>query len=133
MNTNVLNISNIVGVWSLESFTIVDGNNNTKNWGKNVHGLLIYTNSGHMSVSMNRDMESTGNEFKDIYDAGLLYSGSFKIDGNTIIHKVTEASNPQRIGKDQTRYAKLDNGILVLSSPKESFGTAHLTWKRLNG
>lgn len=132
MDTNVLNISNVVGVWSLESFIIVDENKNTKNWGNNVHGLLIYAKSGHMSVSMNRDMVSTGNEFKDIYDAGLLYSGKFKIDGNIIVHKVTEASNPLRIGKDQTRYAKLDKDKLVLSSPKESFGTAHLTWKRLN-
>ena len=130
MSINI-NTKNIIGVWSLQSFVITDENNLSKNWGDNVHGTLIYTESGHMSISINRQLVSTDNEFKDIYDAILSYAGIYQINGDKIIHTVTESSNPARIGQDQVRHAKLDNGHLVLSSGKESFGVARLVWAKL--
>lgn len=121
-----------IGTWELESFEIEDPQGLHKPWGKQSHGLLIYTENGQMSVSINRAVEpKSENEAQNIYDSILFYSGTYSINDSTISHQVTQASNPQRIGKTLTRFAKLDGDRLTLTSPKESFGTAQLTWRRI--
>lgn len=123
----------VVGTWALESFEIEDQQGVRRPWGNQSHGLLIYSLSGHMSVSINRTIEQkTENSAQNIFDSILFYSGTYSSDGNTINHRVTQASNPQRIGKNLVRYAQLNADVLTLSSPQEAFGTAHLTWKRIS-
>jgi hypothetical protein len=123
---------NYEGSWRLESFTIEDPTGNVRPWGKNTHGLLIYSPDGFMSVSINRDNErKTGNDAKDLFDSILFYSGTYSDDGVVIRHKVTNASNPDRIGRDMIRYATLEGDLLTLKSPVESFGQATLIWRRV--
>jgi len=120
------------GTYKLENFEIEELSGHRRPWGKDIHGLLIYTSDGYMSVSINKAIENkSDNDSKNIFDSILFYSGTYSIDGHVINHKVTEASNPQRIGKDMIRYAKIDGSKITLSSPKESFGTAHLIWKKI--
>lgn len=120
------------GSWQLESFDITEPSGNVRPWGKNTHGLLIYSPDGFMSVSINRDNEKkSGNEAKDLFDSILFYSGTYSDDGDVIRHKVTNASNPDRIGRDMIRYAKLDGELLTLKSPVEAFGQATLVWRRV--
>lgn len=122
----------IFGSWSLERFDIVSPEGVAKPWGENVSGLLIYSPDGHMSVSINRALDkSESNESKAIFDSILFYSGTFQIDGNVIRHQVTQASNPSRVGKEMIRYAELTEGLLVLTTPKENFGTAKLVWRKI--
>ncbi|MDZ4661294.1 MAG: lipocalin-like domain-containing protein [Pseudomonadota bacterium] len=122
----------IVGTWLLERFLIESSENGLRDWGTNAQGLLIYTSSGHMSVSINRDVEKkSAVEAQNYFDSILFYSGTFAVDATTVKHQVTQASNPTRIGKEQIRYAKLENNILTLTSPDESFGRAILTWKKI--
>ena len=122
----------IVGTWLLEGFLIESPQKGQRNWGTNIHGLLIYSPSGHMSVSINRDVEKKSDgDGQNYFDSILFYSGTFDVDGETIKHQVTEASNPTRIGKEQIRFAKLENDILTLTSPDESFGRAILTWRKI--
>jgi len=123
----------VVGTWALESFEIEDPQGFRKPWGKQSHGLLIYSGSGHMSVSINRAIEQkTENNAQNLFDSILFYSGTYSSDGNTINHQVTQASNPSRIGKKLVRFATLDGERLTLTSPQEAFGTAHLIWKRIS-
>ncbi|MGE0634035.1 MAG: lipocalin-like domain-containing protein [Pseudobdellovibrionaceae bacterium] len=123
----------ILGTWKLENFEIEEPNGNRRPWGKNAHGMLIYSASNHMSVSINREIGNKSEvSAQNIYDSILFYSGTYSVEDNTITHQVTEASNPQRIGKTMLRFATLDNDLLTLSSPKESFGTAHLKWRRIS-
>lgn len=122
----------IVGTWLLESFLIESKQNEKRDWGTNVHGLLIYAPSGHMSVSINKDVEiKSAVEAQNYFDSILFYSGTFSVDGEVVKHQVTEASNPNRIGKEQIRFAKLENDLLTLTSPDESFGRAILTWRKV--
>jgi hypothetical protein len=119
----------VVGTWKLESFEIEDQSGLRRPWGKAANGLLIYTDTGKMSVSINRQIElKSENQIENKYDSILFYSGSFSVEDNRIIHQVTNASNPDRIGKSLIRFAKLDQNKLSLSSPLETFGTAHLVW-----
>jgi hypothetical protein len=122
----------IVGAWVLESFLIENPQGKTHNWGTNTQGLLLYTDKGHMSVSINKDVENkSAVESQNVFDSILFYSGTYLVDGETIKHKVTQASNPSRIGKELLRSATLDGNLLTLISPPESFGHAILKWRKV--
>ena len=122
----------IVGTWLLQQFLIEDTEGKQRNWGTNCHGLLIYASSGHMSVSINKDIESKSDkETQNNFDSILFYSGTYSFENEVIKHHVTEASSPSRIGKEMLRYTNLENNILTLTSPKESFGHAILKWKKI--
>ena len=122
----------LIGTWTLEAFEIESPDGTVKPWGQNTHGLLIYTNTGHLSVSINRDVvQKSENEFEKLFDSILFYSGTYKIENNVIRHQVTEASNPNRIGKEMIRYAEIKEDIVTLTTPKESFGIARLIWKKM--
>lgn len=122
----------VIGTWELESFLIENPQNEARNWGSNSQGLLIYTESGHMSVSINKDVENkSAVEAQNFFDSILFYSGTYSVDGETIKHKVTQASNPKRIGKELIRIATLEGNLLTLISPPESFGRAILKWRKI--
>lgn len=127
-----MKLEQVFGTWRLVRFDLEDLEGQVRPWGKNTHGLLIYSPSGHMSVSINKDIEpSEDGEFSDTLDSILFYSGTYAADGAVIKHQVTEASNPNRIGKEMIRHAKLDGELLELATPKESFGRAILVWKKV--
>lgn len=126
-----INLQDIQGSWSLESFDIEKLDKTVAPWGSNAKGLLIYAPSGHMSVSINRDLQPGDSEAHRIFDSILFYSGTYGIDGDIISHVVENASNPGRIGKNMIRYTDLKGDLLTLSSPEESFGRAILRWRRL--
>ena len=120
----------IVGTWILESFEIENHNGERRDWGQDVRGLLIYTPGGRVSVSINRKLPEDSDGAQAILDSLLFYAGNYSVEGNTIHHKVTLASNPERIGKDMIRFAQLDGDLLTLTTPKESYGTAILKWRK---
>lgn len=127
-----MTLEQVIGTYSLESFILQKSEVEKSDWGTEVHGLLLYTATGHMSVSINKAIESSPDgEIQDIFDSILFYAGTFLVSGNEIIHKVTEASNPARVGKSLIRYAKFENGILELASTVESFGQAILRWRKI--
>ena len=122
----------IQGAWILESFDIEGLDKKVSSWGTGAHGLLIYTGSGHMSVSINRELTTkSAVEAENIFDSILFYSGTYQIDGATITHQVANASNPKRIGKQMLRYAELEGNLLTLVSPQESFERAILKWRKV--
>lgn len=79
----------VIGAWALESFLIETPQGETRNWGINAQGLLLYTDTGHMSVSINKDVENKSTvEAQNFFDSILFYSGIYFVDGTTIKHKV---------------------------------------------
>mgnify|MGYP000700467507 CR=1 FL=1 len=122
----------LVGTWLLERFLIESIDGEIRDWGRNSKGQLIYTDNGYMSVSINREVENKSSiEAQNYFDSILFYSGTFTIDKDIIKHQVANASSPTRIGKELIRYAKMDGNVLTLTSPKESFGTAILSWRKV--
>ena len=118
----------IVGAWDLQSFEITDKEKITRSWGENTRGLLIYTATGEVSVSINRDIVSA--ESNDFLDSILFYSGTHIVEGNVVTHNVIVASSPERVGRKLIRYAELNGDLLLLTTPEESYGKATLLWKR---
>lgn len=92
----------------------------------------MYSSGGHVSVAINRELdEKATNKPDDILNSILFYSGTYKVNGNSILHMVTQASDPSRIGKKLIRFAKLRSDILELATPPEDFGKATLIWRRV--
>jgi hypothetical protein len=128
-----MSLDQVLGSWTLEKFQIEDPSGNVRDWGRNARGLLIYAPTGHMSVSINKEIENDPDqtEAENRFDSILFYSGSYQMSGSTITHQVTQASNPDRIGREMIRYAELDGELLRLTTPNESFGRAILVWKKV--
>jgi hypothetical protein len=108
----------LIGTWKLKSFVVTSRDGSKKDWGR-AHGTLIYNEQGVMSAAIN------GEDLKD----QVFYSGTFSIKGNIVVHKVTEAHRPIRIGTEQERKATLLGNQLTL----EAFGpesTATIEWER---
>lgn len=126
-----LALSDIQGSWALEAFEIEKLDKTVGPWGTNAKGLLIFAPSGHMSVSINRDLGEGESEAQRIFDSILFYSGTFRIEGDVVYNLVENASNPARIGKEMTRYANLVDDLLTLRTPLEAFGQATLRWRRI--
>lgn len=120
---------NIVGEWKLQDF-IIESNGEIRPWKNNAHGLLIYTESGYMSVSINGEIE-TEKSFSDKFKSILFYSAKYRIEEDNIIHEVINASDVNRIGKQLIRTAFQEKDKLILIG-KGEFGVATLTWKKID-
>lgn len=123
--------TNILGSWRLLGFNITQPNGDTKQWGPNPNGLLIYDESGHMSTCINSgaDIEESA---KNLERNILFYSGQYKITGrNEITHFVDNASNPHRIGKEFIRNAELIGKNQLQLTAEGEYGYAYLLWEKL--
>lgn len=120
-----------VGAWKLASFTLTSPQQEPKSWRSHSHGLLIYTANKYMSVSINSEVTSrpTSQE-KEILDSVLFYSGTYEVSEQSIIHKVTNATDPARIGQNLIRTFHLENNILTLTA-NGPYGTAELKWEKI--
>lgn len=128
-----MNNQSVCGSWTLSSFNIETGEE-VKPWGRDAHGLLIYTSDGQMSVSINKAVEQDPerSETENQLDSILFYSGCYRVEGDQILHQVSNASSPSRIGKEMLRHVSWRGpNELELSTPQESFGRAVLVWKRM--
>ena len=94
---------NLIGEWSLKSFTLKkESEGRASDWrGHPSTGMLIYTSSGHMAVSINSSKSSDSKEEK--FDNTLFYSGKYSLQNGEIHHRVVNASDPDRIGKNLVR------------------------------
>lgn len=121
----------LTGSWELMSFEVESPEKEKRPWGTNTRGLLMYSETGHVSVAINKDIISTGRTEKDLLDSILFYAGTYSLEGNVVRHQVTLASSPSRVGKEMIRFASLDNNFLTITTPQESYGTATIVWRKL--
>lgn len=113
----------LIGSWRLTSFTIEKAGE-TKPWRAYTHGILIYTSDGWMSVAINADDPAYQG-----FDNVLFYTGRYSVDGDHILHDVTEATDTTRIGQRLVRQFVLTGDVLQITGIGEHW-TARLTWKR---
>ena len=87
-----------------------------------------------MSVSINKNVEDDPEQTKEqnLFDSILFYSGTYQLVCEKILHQVTNASNPDRIGKEMIRFATIAGDVLTLTTPLEKFGRAILKWRKIH-
>ncbi len=115
----------LFGAWKLQEF-IIDDSQGSKLWRPGAHGLLIYSETGHMSVAINSEL-SDGS----VIDSMLFYSGTYEVEGKSVRHRVSNATDPQRIGQELFREAYFSDARTLKLTAHGDFGTAILTWLKL--
>ena len=62
------------------------------------------------------------------------YCGNYTFDGTRLVTRVDAASDPSRIGSDQVRGVRFEDGRMILSPPRGTGETAEyreITWERI--
>ena len=138
--------TDLVGAWDLVTWVIEhDGAQPPSHpYGSDASGQIIYSADGRMSAVISRadraalstasPREAPASECRDAMVSFFCYAGSWELDGNTVIHRLTLALNPAMLGTEQRREARLTGDILELSAT-ESLGagrsrTHRIQWRR---
>lgn len=117
----------VVGTWKLVSIETLRPNGEiVYDWmGRNPSGLIIYDQTGHMSVQFMRDQRPTTasdpmtpEEIKAAYDGYYAYFGTYEFNEKegVVRHNIQASLQPSEVGKSKTRYVKLAGDRLVLTT-----------------
>jgi len=136
----------LVGTWRLVSVHTwrADGQI-TYPFGRDVVGYLIYTEQGHLSLSImaaNRpqiqsaDMTAgTVAEKAAAYDTYLAYAGTYRLYADRVVHNLECSLIPQWVGTEQVRFLKFEGNRLTLrTAPLMRDGVetvSNLVWERI--
>lgn len=65
----------------------------------------------------------------------VSYAGTYTFDGTTLSTRVDASSDPSRLGSDQVRAVRFENGLMVLAPPRRLFAGVmqhqELSWERI--
>lgn len=120
--------TDLAGVWRLVSFHDIDdaGRASTGPLGTDPAGVLIYTEDGHVSVSMMRTEPGPAPGF-------MGYAGRWHRDGDQVVHRIEVTPRPDWVGTEQTRAAEFDGDRLTLHAQTTVDGRPQrrvLVWRR---
>ena len=64
------------------------------------------------------------------------YCGNYTCDGTRLVTRVDAAADPSRLGSDQVREVRFEDGMMVLRPPLRSYGGAaeqrELYWQKIS-
>lgn len=136
----------LVGSWKLESWTITysDGREATYPFGPDAVGTLIYSPERMMSATISRASrprmsnenvrKAPAKEKVEAFDSFFHYTGRWRVEGDHVIHSVSESLNPNFAGTDQARRMIRDGDRLTLVAETATPGGATmrnaLHWRR---
>lgn len=137
----------IAGVWRLDSFESRDERGAvSRPMGERPSGLLMYTESGWMSVHVahadrtrlasDDPLLATADEQAHAFaTAFIAYSGRYEVDGGRVRHFVETSVHPNWSGTVFERIFELDGDRLMLRTPPSGLGGAvissELHWHRV--
>ena len=138
----MLSKNDVVGVWKLLTCKQInlDTGKEQDVYGQDPNGYLCYTPEGRMFAILTRGGEGAPAPSPESWarsDGGLnAYGGTFSITPDGLIHHVGIAMDAKRVGSDQVRYARLEDGILKIESAVMAFADAPrtkriLTWQKI--
>lgn len=112
----------VQGVWSLVSYVVeVQETGETfAPMGDHPTGFVIFTAEGRLSFTLSaqgRQPGSTAEERSDLLNSMIAYTGSYRLEGDRWITQVDVAWNPSWVGTEQTRFYRVENNLLIVSTP----------------
>ena len=145
-HAGAIRAADLVGTWSLRRWEALaeDGTVRTP-FGEAPLGYVVYTVDGRMITTISRaDRAPIGGDLLAGPEAGRLdafasfiaYSGTFKVAGDTVTHRVEMSLFPDWVGSIQRRSVELssDGQRLTLSTTQLAGGRTDrhvLTWERV--
>jgi hypothetical protein len=121
----------LVGTWQLTSASMLtlDTNDTSYPFGEHPTGYVQYSPGGHMVVFIaSGDMKQparpiyTDAERAEIHKLILAaYSGTYRVEGDNVIHHVLASWWPHFIGNDQIRHFEIHGNTLTLKAAPQKF------------
>ena len=136
----------LVGTWKLVSYWSTRPNGErVQPYGPHPIGFLTYTPQGRMSailgdparprLSTEDRLATSVAERAEAFLNFVAYAGTFRIEGDQVIHHVEICSLQNWVGGDQVRQLKLEGDRLTLRPPPRTVAgerrTNELVWERL--
>lgn len=117
-----------VGAWELTSFESCGADGVVaRPWGNDPFGLVVWTESGHMSAQLGPRDPALG--------PYVAYCGTLEVDdvpAGTLVHHVLGASLPRLLADQVRGFHFVSDDELVLSPPPAADGSRSvLLWRRL--
>ena len=131
----MVTVTNIIGTWKLVDAKAVDADGKPlpAPWGGgDVLGRLTFNAAGRMvSVICDSRLEVPPGEAREY----TSYCGAYRLENGQLITRVDAAADPARMGTDQVRDVRFEDGLLVLRPPMKPYGARveqrELRWQRL--
>jgi hypothetical protein len=124
----------IIGTWRLVSTKGVDDNGKAlpPPYGPAPNGVVCFQPDGRMyCVLCDGRAELPGNEPRQF----MSYAGNYTFDGSTLSTRVDASSDASRVGGDQVRAVRFENGKMVLAPPRRLYAGVmqhqELLWERV--
>jgi hypothetical protein len=128
-------MASVVGTWRLVHAVARDANDNNlpPPYGGHGMGRVVLAADGRMMAVLCDGRREIPGGGKREYSS---YCGNYTFDGKTLITRVDAALDPSRIGGDQVRDVRFEDGLMVLCPPVRSYGGAaeqrELYWERIS-
>lgn len=126
--------SRIVGIWRMVGTKGADDSGKAlpPPYGPKAMGLVTFQADGRMmAVLCDGRSEMPGSEQRPF----MSYAGNYTFDGTTLSTRVDASSDTSRVGGDQVRHVRFENGLMVLAPPRRMFDGVmqhqELTWERV--
>lgn len=118
----------IYGVWELQSWEVrKDGAFQPR--GTNAKGLLIYSPTGHMSVTMTSEAPGVAMP-PNSAPPMIFYAGTFDLKDSHMVHHAQLSFDPKNFTNVERRVS-LQGDTLELRTPAEEKREVRLVWKRI--
>ena len=124
----------VVGTWRLVRAVArdADGTELPTPYGGHAMGRVVLDAVGRMMAVVcdgRRELSAcTPREYSS-------YCGNYTFDGRQLVTRVDAASDPARIGSDQVRDVRFEDGLMVLRPPARAYGGAvaqrELFWEKI--
>ena len=136
---------NFPGTYELiEKYSIKADGTEIYPWGKDVKGIIIYTDkhvSAQLGVKDRKNLSTFNfrdahkNEAQEAFTTYIAYFGTYEVKNGYVIHDVQQSLFPNWIGHKVKRYYKFEGDFLHLEAKEITKTTGLektvLVWKRL--
>jgi hypothetical protein len=136
----------LLGVWKLVSYSAkdVDTGEVIHPLGERAFGYLLYTTGQRMSALVTAagrrawsGMPGPVEERAEAFSTSTAYMGTYRWEGDRVVHSVDVALNPSWVGIQQVRFTRFEGDRMTLTTPpsptqpdgKVRVGT--LVWERV--
>jgi hypothetical protein len=110
------------GAWQLLSYSVEEQSNGDTfaPMGEHPTGYVIFTTEGRLSFMLSAEGRQPGasaEERSSLLSNMIAYTGIYRLEGDRWITKVDVAWNPEWVGTEQTRYFRIDDDKLTVTTP----------------
>jgi hypothetical protein len=127
-------VGTIVGTWRLVTTKAHDdaGKPLLPPYGPKAMGLVVFQPDGRMmAVLCDGRVTLRPDEARQF----VSYAGNYSFDGSTLVTKVDASSDASRVGGEQVRQVRFEDGRLLLNPPRRLFAGMmqhqELAWERV--